>query len=79
MQIFSVSLTQKAGYWSIHLDEDSQLLTTFRTQFGRYCWSRLPFGLCVSQDWFPAKMDQILEGLHGVVSIADDIAVCGKN
>lgn len=24
-------------------------------------------------------MDQILEGLDGVVSIADDIAVCGKN
>ena len=72
-------LDAKAGYWSIHLDEDSQLLTTFRTPFGRYCWKRLPFGLCVSQDLFQAKMDQILEGLRGVVSIADDIAVFGEN
>uniref|UniRef100_A0A8C7WXQ6 Gypsy retrotransposon integrase-like protein 1 n=1 Tax=Oryzias sinensis TaxID=183150 RepID=A0A8C7WXQ6_9TELE len=77
-KVFS-KLDAKAGYWSIHLDEDSQLLTTFRTPFGRYCWKRLPFGLSVSQDIFQAKMDQILEGLQGVVSIADDIAVYGKN
>lgn len=50
-------LDAKAGYWSIHLDEESQLLTTLRTPFGRYCWRRLPFGLSVSQDLFQAKMD----------------------
>ena len=37
-----------AGYWSSHFDEASQEITTFRTPFGRYCYSRLPFGLCVS-------------------------------
>ena len=30
-----------------------------------------------SQDAFPAKIDQILEGLKGVVSIVDDIIVHG--
>ncbi|KAL0148840.1 hypothetical protein M9458_055849 [Cirrhinus mrigala] len=73
-KVFS-KLDAKAGYWSIHLDEESQILTTFRTPFGRYCWRRLPFGLSVSQDLFQAKMDQILEGLHGVISIADDVAI----
>lgn len=77
-KIFS-KLDAKAGYWSIHLDEESQILTTFRTPFGRYCWKRFPFGLSVSQDLFQAKMDQILEGLHGVASIADDIVVYGKD
>lgn len=48
-KVFS-KLDAKAGYWSIHLDPESQLLTTFRTPFGRYCWTRLPFGLSVSQD-----------------------------
>ncbi|KAL0203245.1 hypothetical protein M9458_001263, partial [Cirrhinus mrigala] len=75
-KVFS-KLDAKARYWSIHLDEESHILTTFRTPFGRYCWRRLPFGLSVSQDLFQAKMDQILEGLHGVISIADDVAVCG--
>jgi len=76
--VFS-KLDAKAGYWAIHLDEDSQLLTTFRTPFGRYCWQRLPFGLSTSQDIFQARMDEIMEGLNGVVSIADDVCVHGRN
>ena len=39
--VFS-KMDAKAGYWSVHLDEPSQLLTTFRMPFGRYCWKRLP-------------------------------------
>ena len=69
----------KAGYWAIHLEKKSQLLTTFRTPFGRYCWLRLPFGLNVSQDILQSRMDQHLDGLTGVVSIADDIMVFGEN
>ena len=49
--VFS-KLNAKAGYWSVHLDQDSQLLTTFRTPFGPYCWTRFPFRLNVSQDIF---------------------------
>ena len=76
-QFFS-KLDAKAGYWSIPLDEGSQLLTTFRTPIGRYCWMRLPFGLNVSQDIFQSRMDTLLEGLPGVASIADDV-VCVEN
>ena len=77
-RVFS-KLDVKAGYWSVHLDPDSQLLTTFRTPFGRYCWTRLPFGLNVSQDIFQARMDEILEDLPGVTSIHDDVCVHGKD
>ena len=63
--------------WSIVLDEPSQLLTTFNTPIGRYCFKRLPFGLSVSQDLFQTVMDDGLKDLPGVVSIADDIAVFG--
>jgi hypothetical protein len=72
-------LDAKAGYWSVPLHADSQLITTFRTPFGRYCWQRLPFGLNVSQDIFQARMDIILEDLPGVASIADDICVFGTD
>ena len=32
------------AYWSIHIDEASQDITTFRRPFGSYCYKRLPFG-----------------------------------
>ena len=75
---FFSKLDAKAGYWSVHIDEDYQDLTTFRTIFGRYCFRRLPFGLKISQDIFQQYMDRILERAPGCVGIADDIAVYGK-
>ena len=33
------------GYWQIKLDQESSLLTTFNTPFGRYKWNRMPFGI----------------------------------
>ena len=70
-------LDAKAGYWSVQLEEQSQLLTTFRTPIGRYCYQRLPFGLCLSQDIFQQRMDGILESLEGCVGIAEDICIFG--
>ena len=75
-QFFS-KLDAKSGYWSVPLDEKSQLLTTFNSPFGRFCFKRLPFGLKTSQDVFQRAMDQILDGLPGIVAIADDIIVYG--
>ena len=78
-KVFS-KLDAKNGYWSIRLDAESQLLTTFRSPLGqRYLFQRLPFGLNVSQDEFQNQMDEILENLPGVVSIADDVCVYGKD
>lgn len=71
-------LDAKSGYWAIRLDKASQLLTTFRTPFGRYCFRRLPFGLSVSQDLFQQAMDSILEHCEGVIGKADDLTVFGK-
>ena len=70
-------LDAKSGYWSIKLDQESSFLTTFNSPFGRYRYTRMPFGLSVSQDFFQQRMDQILEGCSGVIGIADDIIVFG--
>ena len=45
-------LDAKGGYWSIPLDAESQLLTTFHSPFGRFYFRRMPFGLVMSQDVF---------------------------
>ena len=63
------------GYWSIVLNQESSLLMTFNSPFGRYCFLHLPFGLICSQDIFQKKVDQILEECQGCIRIADDITV----
>lgn len=69
-------LDAKVGYWSIRLDEESQILSTFHTPFDRDCWRRFPFGLSMSQDFFQAKMDQILKkGLHQKMSSAKQMTL----
>ncbi len=77
-KVFS-KLDARHGYWSVRLDEESSLLTTFNSPFGRYRYTRLPFGLKVSQDVFQEKMDFLLDRCQGAVGIADDITVYGKD
>ena len=76
-KVFSV-LDARSGYWNVHLDEQSQLLTTFNTPWGRYCFMRLPFGLISAQDVFQKKMDVVLDGSSGAACISDDVIVWGK-
>ena len=75
-KVFS-TVDLKAGYWHCVLDEESSLLTTFSTPYGRYRWLRLPFGLSVSSEIFQKRVNQALEGLEGILDITDDILVYG--
>ena len=45
----------KKGYWHQELDEASSYLTTFNTEFGRYCYTVMPFGATVMDDVFSEK------------------------
>ena len=67
-----------SGYWHVDLEEESRLLTAFQTPFGRFIWCRLPFGLSVSAEIFQKRLIEALEGLSGVVCIADDIVIHGR-
>lgn len=66
------------GYWQCILDEESSKLTTFQTPFGRYRWLRLPFGLAISSEIFQKKLQFALDGIPGVICVADDVLVYGK-
>ena len=68
-------LDANSGYYQIPLEDDSRLLTTFITPFGRYCYNRVPFGLISSGDIFQRCMFDILDGLDGVVCHMDDLLV----
>ena len=75
-KIFS-KLDMSSAFWQIKLDQSSSNLTTFNTPFGRYRWCRLPFGTSVSSEIFQRRLHQALEGLPGIICVADDILVYG--
>ena len=76
-KVFS-RLDVESAFWHVKLDEASSDLTTMTTPFGRYRWKRLPFGLKVSSEIFQKRLLQALEGLSGVLCVADDIVVIGQ-
>ena len=73
---FSV-VDAKNGFWHVELDEESSYLTTFGTPWGRYRWTRMPFGISPAPEEFQRRLVQALEGLDGVSPIFDDILVFG--
>ena len=72
---FFTKLDTKARYWSVNLAPNSQMLTTFHSPFGKYCFQRLAFGLSVSQDVFQQHMDRITSQCEGVVGISDELVI----
>ena len=67
------------GFWTLPLDAMSQLLTTFDTLWGCYCFLKLPFGLCESQYFFQFYMDlNFKANNNGTHIITDDILIVGN-
>ena len=76
--IFS-KLDANSGFWQIPLSKESRPLTTFITPFGRFHFNKLPFGISCAPELFQRRMNQMLEGLEGVVCLVDDVLVFGSN
>ena len=76
--VFS-KLDANSGFWQIPLSDESKLLTTFITPFGRYAFNKLPFGISSAPELFQKRMSKILEGLEGVVCLMDDVLIFGKD
>ena len=76
-QYFS-TLDAASGFWQVPLERKSQLLTTFITPFGRYAFTRVPFGITSAPEIFQRKMNELLRDHAGVEVIMDDILVHGQ-
>ena len=75
--VFS-KLDANSGFHQVPLTEQSQLLTSFITPYGRYCYTRLPFGINSGPEHYQRQVHQVLDHQKGAVCIADDIIVFGK-
>ena len=61
------------------MDEESQLLTTFITPWGRLCFVKMPFGLNQAQYFFQYYMDYHLEDINSTTNIiVDDVMIHGE-
>ena len=77
-RIFS-HLDANSGFWQIPLSAESWLVTTFITPFGRFCFNKLPFGICSASEHFQRQMGVLMEGLPGVVCKVDDVLIQGPD
>ena len=77
-KVFSV-LDATSGYWQAKLDEASSKLCTFNTPFGRYRFTRLPFGTKSAPEVFQNYMSELFADVEGVKVIVDDLLVWGKD
>ena len=66
------------GYWQVPLSSEASLLTTFATPYDRYKWNRMSFGISPAGEIFQKRLDQVIEDLDGVKTVADDILVIGN-
>ena len=75
-KVFTIVDVSEA-FHTIELDEESSLLTTFQGPSGRYCYTRMPFGIASGPEEYQRQQHEFLDGLQGVINIADDICVFG--
>ena len=66
------------GYHQILLDLESQKLTTFLTENGRYQYLRAPQGLTSSGDAYVHRYDDIIQTVERKVKIMDDALLYDK-
>ena len=67
-------------FWTLPLDAMSQLLTTFDTPWGRYCFLKLPFRLCKSQYFFQFYTDLNFKAINeGTHIITNDTLIVGND
>ena len=59
-KIFTL-LDANSGYWQIPIVEESSKLLNFNTHFGRYRFTRLPFGLISAAEVYQKMMSQALD------------------
>ena len=76
--VFTV-IDLKEAFWRVPLTEKSMLLTTFSTPFGRYCFTRMPFGICFASEVLHNRAYQTFGDIADVHIIADDMMLASEN
>lgn len=66
------------AYQQLLLDDNSRKLTVISTHRGLFEYMRLPYGLSCAPAKFQKIIEQIFQGLDGVIVFLDDILITGR-
>ena len=66
------------GFFHVPLDQESKLLMAMLTPFRICVYNMLTMGLSNATDLFETCIREILDGLAGVMNIADDVLIFGR-
>ena len=66
------------GYHSIPLDEESQPLTTFITEWGCFMYLRMPQGYVALGDTYTRRYDEIIKDIPRKIKVVDDTLLYDK-
>jgi hypothetical protein len=69
----------RAGFWQVKLDQESSMLTTFITPYGRYRYLRVPFGLNCAPEAFQMAIEKVFADIEPISPYFDDILVATPN
>ena len=72
------TLNLRVGYHHIPLDEVSIFKTTFTSQFEKYEYIKVPFGLAQAPAYFQQLMTGILKDFNFTIAYLDDIIIFSK-
>ena len=75
---FFSKLDLSQAYQQMLVSEESAKYLTINTHLGLYQYNRLPFGVASAPAIFQRAMDQILQGIPGVICYIDNILVIGS-
>ena len=67
-----------SDFWRLPMNEESSKLLTFNPAWGRYCFTRLPFGIAPAPEIYQREMERLFEGVP-VDIIVDDFLIDGKD
>ncbi len=75
---YALILDANCAFWHLLLDAESSLLMTFDIAgMGRFCFTKLPFGLNCSGDYFQLKLNALYHDEPNQTGIADDMVIVG--
>ena len=75
----SSKLDLKQGFFQLELETESRDITTFETHVCLFRMKRLSMGTSCAPDIFHYTIQKVLTGLPGVLNMADEMVVFGKD
>ena len=54
----------REGFLHLPLDDESSYLTTMHTSYGRYRWTRLPFGISSAPEEFQMRLNPLMTSVY---------------